>query len=359
MKFDLAKTLSLVRGGLTDHENTWRTYFENTPVWQETAIILTVPLLLANVLLSMVFSRLSGGFSYAPPGQGFLSALLMLLVLAVAGVAVSVFVFNYLAGVFAGKPDLSRAFAAVTFAMMPAWLAGIIGALIPGIGFLISLAGGIVALVFLYKIMPLALDVPQHKRVVHFIASIVLIIVVQMIIGTVFGVSNMNRSNLDNFRSSNTASTPAAGVGSGFIGELERQGRLMETAQSDVFEPPKSGELKRDQVQRYIGFIRKSQHLQEEYANEMQELTAKVEREQKEGKTPSVADMGRLYSGVGSAVGMNNAEMEIVVTGGGNWAEHQWVREQLRIAQIQQGEGPDPIEHNYQLYLEFQEELRE
>jgi hypothetical protein len=116
VKFDLAKTLSLVRGGLTDHENTWKTYLENTPAWQETAINLTVPLLLANVLLSAVFSRLSGGYSYAPPGQGFLSALLMLLVLAIAGVAVSVFVFNFLAGVFAGKPDLSRAFAAVTFA---------------------------------------------------------------------------------------------------------------------------------------------------------------------------------------------------------------------------------------------------
>jgi len=55
-------------------------------------------------------------------------------------------------------------------------------------------------------------------------------------------------------------------------------------------------------------------------------------------------------------MGLANAEMEVVKTGGGNWAEHQWVKEQLRIAIVQQ-EGSDAIEHNYQLYQKYQDQL--
>ena len=34
-----------------------------------------------------------------------------------------------------------------------------------------------------------------------------------------------------------------------------------------------------------------------------------------------------------------------------------WVKEQLRTAMIQQGEGSEALEHNYGLYREFEEEL--
>ena len=54
---------------------------------------------------------------------------------------------------------------------------------------------------------------------------------------------------------------------------------------------------------------------------------------------------------------VNNAEMEIVKTGGGNWAEHVWVKEQLRVAKIQRGDGSEALAHNYELYQEYQQEL--
>ena len=63
MQFDLTKTLALIKGGLLDHENTWRTYLEDCPGWQQTALVLTVPLFTLNVLLSLVFSRLTGGYA--------------------------------------------------------------------------------------------------------------------------------------------------------------------------------------------------------------------------------------------------------------------------------------------------------
>ncbi len=61
-------------------------------------------------------------------------------------------------------------------------LAGILGVLIPYVGIVISLAGGIASLVFLYQVMPLALGVPNEKRTVHFVASIVTLIVINFIV---------------------------------------------------------------------------------------------------------------------------------------------------------------------------------
>ena len=183
MNFDLNKTISLTRGGLMDRENTWRAYFENTPDWKDTAVTLTAPLLLANVLLSIVFSRMSGGFVSYGIGHGFLVALLIGVLMAVVGVMLFALVINFMAGVFGGKSDFSRAFAAVTFAMIPSWLAAIVGALIPVIGFFVAMAGGIIGLVFLYQILPPALAIPEQKRAVHFVSSIILGIALQMIIG--------------------------------------------------------------------------------------------------------------------------------------------------------------------------------
>jgi hypothetical protein len=148
---------------LFDRDNTWRAYFENTPHWKETALGLTAPLLLTSVVLSMVFSRLSGGFVSYGPGHGFLVALIIGLIMAVFGVVMFALVIILMAGICDGKHDFSRAFAAVTFAMIPAWLAGIVGALIPWLGFFLALAGGIIGFVFLYQILPLALAIPEPK----------------------------------------------------------------------------------------------------------------------------------------------------------------------------------------------------
>jgi len=149
--------------------------------------VLTGPLIVLNVVLSVVFARLTGG--YAGYGlQGSLgSTLLFGLVMAEVGLFVAVAVINFLAGVFKGSADFSRAFAAVSLAGIPAWLAGIVGALVPGFGFLISLAGGIVTLVFLYQILPLALAIPAGKRVAHFVTSLVAIIVVNAVIAMAVG----------------------------------------------------------------------------------------------------------------------------------------------------------------------------
>lgn len=355
MTFDFAKTVSLVKGGLLDHQATWNAYMEENRDWQYTATVLTGPLLLANVILSVLLSRMTGGYAYAGYHGGIISSLFWGLVMAALGLAITVFVFNFLAGTFKGNSNFSRAFAAVSLAAIPSWVAGVVAALIPGVGFLIMLAGGIASLYFMYKIMPLALGVPDEKRVVHFILSLVAIVILNMIIGSVVAFNTVSH----NIRSGAYSDNGTSSTSSGALGDYERQGQLMESAGDDTYDSPSDGELSDSQVKSYVKVLVKTQAIHDEYAQKAQDFSDEMEAKQKAGEQPSVSDMSKMFGGISSAMSANNAEMEVVKTSGGNWAEHTWVKEQLRIAKIQMGDGSDAIEHNYKLYMKYKEKLEQ
>ena len=357
MTFDFVKTLSLIKGGLLDHQATWAAYLEGNPGWQQTAVVLTGPLILVNVVLSIILSRMIGGFAYLGYYSNVFAALFWGLVMAALGFTIAVFVFNFLAGVFKGNSNFSRAFAAVSLAAIPAWIAGVLAALIPFVGFLIALAGGILSLVFMYRIMPLALDVPDEKRTVHFIASLVVIVILNFIVGSFIGAGGMGSAGQSGVFSNGDTATRSV-TGSGVFGEIERQGRLMEAATADVFNPPEDGELTEAQVREYIKVLKKTRAIQEEYTAKMQKMSDDMQAKEAAGEKVSPADMARMYAGIGTVVSANNAEMEVVKTGKGNWAEHTWVKEQLRVARIQQGDGSDATAHNYELYEKYEEDLK-
>jgi hypothetical protein len=56
------------------------------------------------------------------------------------------------------------------------------------------------------------------------------------------------------------------------------------------------------------------------------------------------------------ASGLGTIEIEIVKTAGGNWAEHQWVKQSLRTAWLQK-DSSDAVAHNYALYQEYEDHL--
>jgi hypothetical protein len=356
MQFDFTKTLALIKGGLLDHQNTWKSYLEDCPGWQQTALLLTVPLFVTNILFSLIFSRLAGGFSmYMYPGNWF-TALIYSLIMGAISFAIVVLVFNFLAGTFKGTPNVSRAFAAVSLAVIPAWVAGPIAALIPYIGFLLALAAGILSLVFMYRIMPLALGVPDDKRTVHFVVSLVAVIIINMVIGLTLGLGRTG----DQYRATGYSAPGVSerkSASSGVIAEGVRQAEIIDAASADRYDPPSDGKLDEDQVEDYISVMRKTKALRDEYAGKMDKLAKEMQAKEDAGESPSIADLGKIYAGAGGAVSANNAEMEVVKTGGGNWAEHVWVKQQLRTAHVQKGEGSDAIVHNYKLYKEYEDEL--
>ena len=138
---------------------------------------------------------------------------------------------------------------------------------------------------------------------------------------------------------------------SGIFEGLERQGRIMESADKDSYDPPSDGELSRSQVEEFVAVMTKTRDYRTAQAKRLEELGKKVEND-------DVASMAEAMSGLAGVANITNAEMEVVKTGGGNWAEHLWVKEQIYVARIQKDIN-ETVEHNYELYLEFEDKLNE
>jgi len=357
-KFDLSKTLGLIKGGLTDHQNTWNAYFQDCPSWQTTALNLTAPLLLASVLVGAILGQIFGGFTPYGFYSNVFSALFFGLILAAIGFTMAVLVFSAMAGMFQGQNDFSRAFAAVSLAAIPSWLAGMVAAVLPGFfSVLLPLAGGVLSLVLMYRIMPLALAIPEHKRTAQFVSSLIVIFIVNMLLGSLLPTGHISGFGNEDFSvsSSSTQSSPPAGI----FGEIERQAHLMDSASSDQFDPPETGKVSKNQILALIKVSKKAAVIRAEYEEKMQKMASEMDAKQESGESPSLTDFTQLYSGMGNAFGAGNAEMEIVKTGGGNWAEYSWVKEQLRVANLHKGDGSPAVDHNYKLYQKYADELGE
>lgn len=193
--FDPSKTVKILSGGLTSPRQTWESWLGENPGWQRTAIELTVPMIVSAVIIGWLLSVLLGGYFYYGYGRGIVLGLIVGLIAAGISIAVLSFVVSALAGIFDGQANFDRAFAAVTLATIPGWAGVALGG-IPWIGWLLQLAGSIIGLVFLYQIIPLAVRVPEEKRVIHFVLTIVTVFVVNIVLGLVFGLGAATGSGM-------------------------------------------------------------------------------------------------------------------------------------------------------------------
>jgi hypothetical protein len=342
---DLQKTLDLLRGGLLTRRETWERWLAENPTIQQSAMLLAGPLIVGYAVLVPLFSRLmdTGLPSMLRPSLPV--DILQHLLQGALGFAVITVVTAFLAGRMGGRCDYPRAFAAVSIVSVPGVVGAIVGALLPWLGGLLAFVAAIVSLVFLYQIQPLANEVPEDSRAKHFGVSLLGIFVINIVLAMLLFGGQSPRGLGDWEQGRN------GGV-SGPMNDFERQARLFEAAEADRFQPPGDGKVSEQQVERVIAVLERSGALVKERTEEL-EAAGKALSEK---ESVSLSDLGALFGSVGRTVSAMNTEMEVVKTGGGNWAEHQWVKEQLRVARIQQS-GTAAIEHNYQLYQRFSEQL--
>lgn len=197
--FDPGKTIELISGSFSRPRETWNAYLGENPTWQRAAMELTVPLVVAAVIIGWLLSLMLGGYFYYGYGRGAILGLIFALISAAISVTVLSFLVSFFAGRFGGRESFDRAFTGVSLAMVPGWAGVALGG-IPFLGALLQLAGTIIGLVYLHKIIPLAVDVPEDKRALHFIVTLVVAIIVQMIIGLILGAGAMaNRAGMGQF----------------------------------------------------------------------------------------------------------------------------------------------------------------
>jgi len=348
---DLKRTLTLVSGGIFDSEQTWRNYLPEADNWQKTALLLTGPLIVFAAVAAYIFGFLGSDVSLFGQFRPTIVSTILTMIMSAIAAAVIALIVGALAGAFGGKNNFALSLAATTFAFIPGYL-GQAATWLPWIGGLLAFGLFIYGLVLLWKVIPVYLDVPDGKRVGHYILSLAAIVAAMFVLSMTVGRFLYPAVGGPSFDSASHAPAAGSSSGTGMFGGLARQGELMAAAEEDRFDPPSDGRLSKKQVREFIRVMTRAEELQQEKMERIQEIADKADRDEE----ISFRDLGSMMTGVTEAAGLQTSEIEVVKSAGGNWAEHQWVRESLRTAWIQKDIN-DAVAHNYELYQDFEEQL--
>lgn len=115
-----------------------------------------------------------------------LSMMILTYVLSLVFLYVTALIINALAPTFGGQKDSIQALKAITFASTASWVAGA-GQIVPGIGWLIAIAGGIYGIYLLYLGLPHTMKCPPDKAGGYTVVVVIVSIVLYLIIGAVAG----------------------------------------------------------------------------------------------------------------------------------------------------------------------------
>ncbi len=338
-----ARTIELIKGAFFDAEATWQNYLPESDDWQKTALLLTVPLIISAAILGYVIGFFSAGSS-------LLQTLITIVMSAIAAGLVA-FIVSALAGMFDGKASFARGLAATSLAFVPGYLGQALNWL-PWIGTIVALALFVYALILLWRVIPVYLDVPDSKRAGHYITTLIVTIVAMVIISLVMRpIIAPTMPEMPGIAESTSGDAPP-GFG-GVLGEAMRQGELMQAAGEDEYEPPADGKLKESQVREFARIAQRAAEIMDEKAERIRELSERAEKDEE----LSISEMSEMMRGATSMMGIHTIELELVKSAGGNWAEYEWVKSALRTAYVQKDLN-ESVAHNYALYEKYEDELR-
>jgi hypothetical protein len=145
------------------------------------------------IALFIAMSIVGYGFFRLPIGTGLMWAVLTY-VMALIGVYIIALITDALAPTFASTKDQMQALKTAVYSMTAYWVASVF-IIIPGLGGLVALAGGLYGLYLLYLGLPFTMKTPADKAVpytaVIVVCSIVVMFVLNLVVGSVVGVGSL------------------------------------------------------------------------------------------------------------------------------------------------------------------------
>lgn len=187
--FDPKRTVELVKNALIDPEPTWHSYLNEAGDWKKTAVELTAPLIVVSAVVAYLLGFLGGGpFGIRPTIASTLLSIIG------GGIVITIvtFIFSGMASLFGGKHDFARGLAATTLAFVPGYVGQALSTL-PWIGWIVSIGFLVYALVLLWRIIPIYLEVPAEKRAPHYSLSLIASVVAIFVISAMLGGGRLNR----------------------------------------------------------------------------------------------------------------------------------------------------------------------
>lgn len=121
------------------------------------------------------------------PAMGSLVAAVITYALQLAAVIISAKIIEWLAPKFGSTGDTMQTTKLVAYASTPSWLAGI-GNLIPWLGPVLALLGGLYAIYLFYVGLPPVMKTPAGQVVPFMIVSAIVVLVVMTVLGAFAGL---------------------------------------------------------------------------------------------------------------------------------------------------------------------------
>ncbi len=122
-----------------------------------------------------------------------LSGMVMSYVLSVVGVFIIALIIDALAPTFGGEKNQTQALKVAAYSYTAAWVAGV-AQILPFIGWIVALAGGLYSLYLLYLGLPVVMKAPQDRALGYTGLVIAAAVVLYLLIGlAVSGVAGVNR----------------------------------------------------------------------------------------------------------------------------------------------------------------------
>ncbi len=204
-------------------------------------ILAAIPAVFGFIKSSLIGYGAFGIHVRVPIGSGIASAIIAY-ALTLVLVYVLALIIDALAPSFGGQKNQIQALKVTTYAYTASWIAGI-GLIVPALGWLIALAGGIYGIYLLYLGLPVLMKAPQEKAGAYTAVSVIIAVVLGWIIGMVAaGVAGtgamMSGAALGNLHSSSSVTIDKDGP----LGKIQAWGEHMEAAGKKLEAAQKSGD---------------------------------------------------------------------------------------------------------------------
>jgi hypothetical protein len=212
-------------------------------------ILAAIPPVVTFIKMSLIGSSL-GFFGAYRMGIGFgLTTLVLSYGMSVLGVFILSLIVDALAPNFGGEKNSVQALKTVAYAYTAAWVAGF-GQIVPLLGLLISLAGGVYSIYLLYLGLPHTMKSPPDKAGGYTAVIVLIAIVVYFVIGMVVGGVTaggflMSSSGpFSHATSHDSASGDVQFDKDSSLGKLQEWSKRVEKAGKQMEQAQKSGDAK-------------------------------------------------------------------------------------------------------------------
>jgi hypothetical protein len=204
-------------------------------------ILAAIPPVFGFIKSSLIGYSFLGISFHTPIGAG-IGGMIVQYALSLAMVFVVSLIIDALASTFGAEKNSIQALKTIAYALTASWVASI-GVIVPGLGLLIALAGGIYGIYLFYLGLPHTMKCPEDKAAgytaVTILVTVVLYWIVMLVVGGVVGTAALTGGHLGQVGSRSGDVTIDA---DGALGKLAALGQRAEQATKAMEAAQKSGD---------------------------------------------------------------------------------------------------------------------